>query len=139
MNWHNFFFVAFDPGGFITIDKPPVGFWLQAVSAKIFGFEGWSLILPQALAGVASVYLIYVVVKRYHGEGTGLSAALVLALTPIFVAASRNNTIDGLLVLVLLFSVLTFLPAAEELSLKKLLLAFFLIGVGFHIKALKRI
>lgn len=137
MNWHNFFFVAFDPGGFITLDKPPVGFWLQAVSAKIFGFEGWSLILPQALAGVASVYLIYVVVKRYHGEGTGLSAALVLALTPIFVAASRNNTIDGLLVLVLLFSVLVFLPAAEELSLKKLLLAFFLIGVGFHIKSLE--
>lgn len=137
MNWHNFFFVAFDPGGFITIDKPPLGFWLQTASAAIFGFGGWSLILPQALAGVISVYLIYFLVKRYHGESTGLLAALVLAVTPIFVAASRNNTIDGLLVMVLLLAVLMFLPAAEELSLKKLLPAFVLIGVGFHIKSLQ--
>jgi 4-amino-4-deoxy-L-arabinose transferase-like glycosyltransferase len=137
MNWHNFFFVSFDPGGFITIDKPPLGFWIQTISAKIFGFQGWSIILPQALGGVTSVYLIYVLVKRYHGEWAGLISALVLALTPIFVAASRNNTIDVLLVTTLLFSVLVFLPATEELSLKKLLLAFFLIGVGFNIKSLE--
>lgn len=137
MSWHNFFFVSFDPGGFITIDKPPLGFWLQTLSAKIFGFQGWSIILPQALGGVISVYLIYVIVKRYHGEGAGLIAAIVLALTPIFVAASRNNTIDVLLVMTLLFAVLVFLQAAEELSLKKLLLAFFLIGVGFNIKSLE--
>lgn len=137
MSWHNFFFVSFDPGGFITIDKPPLGFWLQTLSAKIFGFHGWSIILPQALGGVISVYLIYVLVKRYHGEGAGLIAAIVLALTPIFVAASRNNTIDVLLVMTLLFAVLVFLQAAEELSLKKLLLAFFLIGVGFNIKSLE--
>lgn len=137
MNWHNFFFVSFDPGGFITIDKPPLGFWLQTISAKIFGFQGWSIILPQALGGVISVYLIYVIVKRYHGEWAGLIAALVLALTPIFVAASRNNTIDILLVMTLLFAVLVFLQAVEELSLKKLLFAFFLIGVGFNIKSLE--
>jgi 4-amino-4-deoxy-L-arabinose transferase-like glycosyltransferase len=137
MNWHNFFFVSFDPSGFITIDKPPLGFWLQAFSAKIFGFQGWSIILPQALGGVISVYLIYVLVKRYHGQWAGLISALVLALTPIFVAASRNNTIDVLLVTTLLFAVLVFLPAAEELSLKRLLFAFFLIGVGFNIKSLE--
>lgn len=137
MNWHNFFFVSFDPSGFITIDKPPLGFWLQTLSAKIFGFQGWSIILPQALGGVTSVYLIYVLVKRYHGEWAGLISALVLALTPIFVAASRNNTIDVLLVTTLMFSVLVFLPATEELSLKRLLLAFFLIGVGFNIKSLE--
>ena len=137
MNWHNLFFVSSDPGGFITIDKPPLGFWLQTLSAKIFGFHGWSIILPQALGGVISVYLIYVLVKRYHGEWAGLLSALVLALTPIFVAASRNNTIDVLLVTTLLFSVRVFLPATEELNLKKLLLAFFLIGVGFNIKSLE--
>ncbi len=137
MNWHNFFFVSFDPGGFITIDKPPLGFWLQTLCAKIFGFQGWSIILPQVMGGVLSVYLIYMIVKRYHGEWAGLIAALVLALTPIFVAASRNNTIDVLLVTVLMFSVNIFLPATEELSLKKLLFAFLLIGVGFNIKSLE--
>src|SRR6266481_5190282 len=51
-SWHNFFFVSFDPGGFVSIDKPPLGFWLQTLSAKIFGFTPFSIFLPQALAGV---------------------------------------------------------------------------------------
>lgn len=59
MSFKNFFFVASDPSGFVSIDKPPVGFWLQAVSAKLFGFSGFSIILPQALAGVLSVTLLY--------------------------------------------------------------------------------
>ena len=75
MNWYNFFFVSFDPGGFITIDKPPVGFWLQTLSAKVFGFQGWSLILPQALGGLISVLLIYWIVRKYHGEKAGLVSA----------------------------------------------------------------
>ena len=54
-NWHNFFFVSFDPGGFVSLDKPPLGFWLQVASAKLFGFTAFSLYLPQALAGVISV------------------------------------------------------------------------------------
>ena len=137
MNWHNFFFVSSDPGGFITIDKPPLGFWIQAISAKIFGFQGWSLILPQAVAGVTSVYLIYVLVKQHYAVGAGLMAGLALALTPIFVATSRNNTIDVLLVMTLLFATLVFLPTKQELGLKKLLLAFFLIGIGFNIKSLE--
>ena len=58
-SWHNFFFVSFDPGGFVSIDKPPLGFWLQTASAKIFGFTPFSIFLPQALAGVLSVLLLY--------------------------------------------------------------------------------
>src|SRR5579864_3310151 len=54
-SWHNFFFSSFDPGGFVTIDKPPVGFWFQVLSVKLFGFHGVSLLLPEALAGVLSV------------------------------------------------------------------------------------
>src|SRR5205807_2720693 len=58
-SWHNFFFVSYDPGGFVSIDKPPVGFWLEAASAKIFGFNSVSILLPQALAGVLSGWLLY--------------------------------------------------------------------------------
>ena len=58
-SWHNFFFVSFDAGGFVSVDKPPLGLWIQAISAKVFGFTGWSILLPQALAGVASVALLY--------------------------------------------------------------------------------
>lgn len=137
LNWHNFFFVSFDPGGFISIDKPPLGFWIQTASAKAFGFKGWSLIFPQALAGVISVYIIYKLVTRYHGAPAGLIAGLALSVTPIFVATSRNNTIDGLLLLFLLLASLYFLPAVQTLNLRQLLMAFFWVGVGFNVKSLQ--
>lgn len=134
MNLKNFFFVSSDPSGFVTIDKPPVGFWLQTISAKIFGFSGWSVILPQALAGVISVWLIYYLVKRSFGTLAALVSALCLAITPIFVAASRNNTIDNLLVLSLLLACLAISIAAEQGKFKYLILSLVLVGIGFNIK-----
>ncbi len=102
LSWRNFFYVSFDPGGFISVDKPPLGFWLQAASAKIFGFSGWSILFPQALAGILSVALLYYLVRRVWGPLAGLSAAIILAVSPISVVTNRNNTIDSLLVLALL-------------------------------------
>src|SRR5215212_2467466 len=96
-SWHNFFFASFD-AGFVSVDKPPVGFWLQAASAWLFGFHGWSLLLPQALAGILSVGLLYHLVGRAFGPAAGLLAALTLALTPISVVLSRHNNLEGLLV-----------------------------------------
>lgn len=137
MSLKNFFFVSFDPAGFVSVDKPPLGFWIQAISAKIFGFRGWSLIFPQAFAGVISVALIYVIVKKSFGGTAGLIAALSLAVTPVFVADSRNNTIDNLLVLTLLLASLFLLKAAEKGKLRYLLLSFALVGIGFNIKMLQ--
>ncbi|URZ18343.1 glycosyltransferase family 39 protein [Clostridium felsineum] len=134
MNFKNFFFASFDPSGFVTIDKPPLGFWIQTIFAKIFGFSGWSIILPQAIAGVLSVFLLYHLVKRSFGKTAGLIAALCLATTPIFVAASRNNTIDNLLVLALVLSCFPLFKAAENGKLKYLLLSLVLVGIGFNIK-----
>src|SRR5437879_5681873 len=80
-NWHNFFFASYDPGGFVTIDKPPLGFWLQVASAKLFGFTSFSVLVPQALAGVLSVLLLYHLVRRHFGVVASLLAALALALS----------------------------------------------------------
>ena len=133
----NFFFVSFDPSGFVTIDKPPLGYWLQAISAKIFGFSGWSIILPQALAGVISVIVIYFIVKRSFGSVAGLISSLCLAVTPVFVAASRNNTVDNVLVLVLLLACWAISVAAEKGKFKYLILSMVLVGIGFNIKMLQ--
>ena len=81
-SWHNFFFNSFDPGGFVTVDKPPLGLWVQAASAALFGFNGTSLLLPQAVAGVLSVLLLYHLVRRTFGPTAGLLAALALAALP---------------------------------------------------------
>ena len=80
-NWHNFFYVAFDPGGFVSIDKPPLGFWIQAASAKLLGYSGFSILLPEALAGVLSVSVLYLLVRRVFGPPAGLLAALFLAIS----------------------------------------------------------
>ncbi len=136
-SWHNFIFNSFDPGGFVTIDKPPVGFWLQVASAKIFGYSGLSLMLPQALAGVLSVAVLYRLVSRGFGAGAGLLAALALAVMPVNVAASRNNIIDGTLVLVVLLGAWAVLRAAETGKLRWLLLCAFLVGLGFNVKMLE--
>src|SRR3954463_3250989 len=102
-SWHNFFFVSFD-AGFVTVDKPPLGLWIQTASAELFGFHGWSLLLPQALAGVLSVALLYHLMSRTFGPVAGILAALVLAVTPVAVAVERTNNSDGLLVLTVLIA-----------------------------------
>lgn len=137
LNFKNFFFVSFDPASFVSIDKPPLGFWIQAIFAKIFGFSGVSIILPQALAGVISVILIYFIVKRTFGSVAGLISALCLAVTPVFVAVSRNNTIDNTLVMILLFACLALSVAAEKGKFKYLIISMVLVGVGFNVKMLQ--
>ncbi len=132
-----FFFVSFDAGGFVSVDKPPLGLWMQAFSALLFGFHGWSLLWPQAVAGVLSVAMLYRLVGRAFGPIAGLIAALVLALTPINVAADRNNTMDSQLLLTSLLAAWAATLAVERGKLRWLLLAGVLIGVGFNIKMLQ--
>ncbi|MED1205318.1 glycosyltransferase family 39 protein [Heyndrickxia acidicola] len=136
-SWHNFFFNSFDSKGFISIDKPPAGFWIQAVSAHIFGFNGWSLFFPQALAGVLSTAVLYHLVARVFGKGTGLLAALFLTVTPIVVASDRTNEVDSLLMLVILAAAWATMKAAEVGRLRWLLGAAALIGIGFNIKMME--
>jgi 4-amino-4-deoxy-L-arabinose transferase-like glycosyltransferase len=135
-SWSNFFFVSFD-AGFVSVDKPPLGLWVQAASAWLFGFQGWALLLPQAIAGVLSVALIYHLVRRTFGPVAGLLAALALAVTPISVAVQRNNVMDVLLILALLLAAWAFIVAAERGSLGWLLVGATVIGLGFNTKMLQ--
>jgi 4-amino-4-deoxy-L-arabinose transferase-like glycosyltransferase len=136
-SWHNFFFVSYDPGGFVSVDKPPLGFWIQTISAKMFGYSGFSILLPEALAGVASVIVLYVLVRRAFGDVAGLLAALALAITPISVVTNRNNTIDSLLVLTSLLAAWAVLKATGQGSLRWLAIGGVFVGLGFNIKMLE--
>ena len=131
------FFNSLDPAGFITVDKPPVGLWVQAAFAAVLGFSGWVLVLPQAIAGIGSVALIYIIVSRPFGKPAGLIAALALALTPIFVAIARNGTMDTQLIFVLLLAIWAVLKATRERSLPWLLASVVLVGIGFNIKMIQ--
>jgi 4-amino-4-deoxy-L-arabinose transferase-like glycosyltransferase len=136
-SWHNFFFASFDKGGFISVDKPPLGLWLQCLFALVFGVHGWSVILPEALCSMGSVLILYRIVKKYWGELCALLAALFMALTPIFIAVSRTNNMDPVLVFVCMLAVWALLTAAEKGSLKYIILSAAILGVGFNVKMLQ--
>lgn len=133
---HNFLYAAFDPAGFISVDKPPLALWLQVVSVKLLGYRPLALLLPEALAGVAAVWLVHHLVRRTFGVTAGLVAALLLALMPIEVAVNRTNNTDSLLLLVLLLSAWPLLLAAETGRRRWLLLAMAGIGIAFNVKML---
>ena len=136
-SWHNFFFVAFEPGGSISVDKPPLGFWLETASAWCFGLNGFALAFPNALAGVLCLPLLYALVARQFGRLAGLTAALVLAVTPITIATERNNTVDGMLVFFLLLAAAAVWKSVESGRFRFMLLGMLLVGLGFNIKMLQ--
>ncbi|MCY9273235.1 glycosyltransferase family 39 protein [Bacillus inaquosorum] len=136
-SFHNFFYASFDPSGFVTVDKPPVVLWIQTIFALIFGVHTWSVILPQALSGVGSVFLLYRMIKPAFGIGAARIAALVMTLTPIAAAVSRTNNIDSMLVFTLLLGSACLLRAVKQGKLVWLLTAFALIGLAFNMKMMQ--
>lgn len=134
MSWHNFFFDSFDPGGFVTVDKPPVAFWIQTVFAKLFGYRVVVLILPQMLEGLCSIGLVYYLIRRRFDAWAALFAAFALAICPISVAVDRYNDTDGCLAMILLWAAFFLIRATEQGKLKYLFLSMFLVGVGFNTK-----
>ncbi|NWJ98000.1 MAG: glycosyltransferase family 39 protein [Chloroflexi bacterium] len=136
-NWHNFFYNAFDPGGYITLDKPPVALWFETVSAWLFGYNGVTILLPSALAGVGSVALLYLMVKRVFGPIAGLSSAFVLAITPIAVVMNRHNNPESLLLFFMLLGAWAISQATAKGRSAWLILAVAMIGVAFNIKMLE--
>ncbi len=137
MSWKNFFFGAFDPGGFITVDKPPAFLWVGALSARIFGYSNWSILLPSAVAGAASVGLLWLIVRRYFGATAATIAGLALALSPISVAVNRLNLPEPFLILALIGAAGAVLRSLESRRWWAwTALAGFLVGVAFNTKML---
>jgi 4-amino-4-deoxy-L-arabinose transferase-like glycosyltransferase len=136
-SWKAFFFGAIDPGSFITVDKPPAAFWVQALSARLFGFNSWSILLPQAAAGVGSVLILHRLVRKWAGDVAAHLAALALALTPVAVIMFRYNNPDALLTLLLLASAWALWSAIETGRTRGLVLCGVLLGLAFETKMLQ--
>jgi len=135
-SWRNFVFVSFDPGGLVSVDKPPLALWVEAASAKLFGYSGLAILVPEALAGVLAVWILYLLVARYFGRVAGLIAALALAVSPVSVSVNRDNNPDALFVLLLVVAVYVGAHAVESGRLRTLLLTAFVVGLAFNAKML---
>ena len=137
----NFLFGSFDPYGVVTVDKPPMSLWPQAIFVLIFGFHGWAVLLPQVIEGVAAVFLLHRTVRLWAGENVALLAAAIMALTPVTVAINRDNNPDTLLVLLLVAAAYavtrSVLAASSRGRTEWLLWCAFFVGCGFLTKMLQ--
>jgi 4-amino-4-deoxy-L-arabinose transferase-like glycosyltransferase len=137
VSWKAFFFGSSDAANSITVDKTPGALWIMELSARIFGVNSWSILVPEALIGVATVALLFATVKRWYGPAAGLFAGAVSALTPVAVLMFRFNNPDALLVLLMVAGAYATVRAIENGSTKWLMLAGVSVGFGFLAKMLQ--
>jgi 4-amino-4-deoxy-L-arabinose transferase-like glycosyltransferase len=136
-SWKAFFFGSSDGSNFITVDKPPASLWVMEISARLFGVNSWSILVPQALEGVATVGLLFVTVRRWFTPGAALLAGAVVALTPVATLMFRFNNPDALLTLLLTAAAYATVRAVECGRTRWMVLAGTLVGFGFITKMLQ--
>ena len=136
-SWKAFFFGSFDASNFITVDKTPASLWVMELSARAFGLNSWSLLLPQAAEGVATVGVLYATVRRWSGPAAGLIAATVMALTPVAALMFRFDNPDALLVLLMTAAAYATTRAIEAGRTRWLVLTGALLGFAFLTKMLQ--
>lgn len=136
-SWKAFLYGASDPAASITVDKPPLSLWPMALSVRAFGLSPWSVLLPQALMGVATVAVVRASVRRVASAGAALLAGAVLAVTPVAVLMFRYDNPDALLVLLLSLAAASVLRGVEDGRTRWMVLAGALVGLAFLTKQLE--
>jgi 4-amino-4-deoxy-L-arabinose transferase-like glycosyltransferase len=134
LSLHNFLYGAFEPGASAAIDKPPLDLWLQVLSVKLFGFGPTALKLPEALGGTVAVPILYDLVRRLAGRLAGLASAFVLAILPLSVVTSRSDTMDSVMMALLVATAWLLLLAAQRRQLRLLIAAAAVLGLDFNVK-----
>jgi 4-amino-4-deoxy-L-arabinose transferase-like glycosyltransferase len=136
-SWKALFFGSLDQSNFITVDKPPMSLWPAEILGRLFGFNAWTLLLPQALEGVAAVGLLYLTVRRWFGPVAGLLAGALLAVTPVAVLMFRFDNPDALMTTLLVLAAYAVTRAADDGRVRWLLVAGAAMGFDFLTKSLQ--
>lgn len=134
--WSNFLYGSFDPAGLVTVDKPPLAFWVQAMPGALFGVNAWSVTLPQLVMGVASVPIVYFLLKRTFGRITGVVGALLIAVMPVSVVIDSRNEPDALVAFSLLLAAAFIVQAVRTSQWRWLILFSVAMAAGFNAKML---
>lgn len=134
VNWEAFFFGSSDAANSITVDKPPASLWVMALSVRVFGLNSFAILMPEVLMGLATVGIVYSMVRRHFGAAAGLLSGAVLALTPVAALMFRFNNPDALLVLLMTLGAWGTMRAIEKGSIKWMALVGIFLGFGFLTK-----
>jgi 4-amino-4-deoxy-L-arabinose transferase-like glycosyltransferase len=136
-SWKAFFFGSFDSSNFVTVDKSPAALWVMELSARVFGVNAWSILVPNALEGIGTVGLLYLTVRRWFPPAAALLAGAVVAVTPVAALMFRYNNPDAFLVLLLTAAAYGTVRAVESGRTRWIVLAGALVGFGFLAKMLQ--
>ena len=133
-SWHDFFFGALEPGGTVSIDKPPLDLWLQVAATRVLGFNLVGLHLPEALGGVAACGLLFGALRRPFGLAPAVLAALALTVLPASVLTSRSDTMDSVLASLEIGALWLSWRALESGRMRWSMLSAMVMGVAFNVK-----
>ncbi|MHC6592116.1 ArnT family glycosyltransferase [Arthrobacter sp. C152] len=136
-NWKAFFYGSLDAGNLITVDKPPLSIWIMSLSVRLFGLNSWALLVPQALMGVATTWLIYKIIRRSHPAALALLGGLIYATTPVVVLMSRYNNPEPLMGLLTVTAAYFIIRGIEDNRWTWYLLAGTSLGLGFMAKQIQ--
>jgi 4-amino-4-deoxy-L-arabinose transferase-like glycosyltransferase len=136
-SWNALFTNAADLGGYVSLDKGPLPDWLMGLSGRLFGFGSFSVMVPNASYGIATVVVLHDTVRRALGHQIAIVAALIMALTPVAVLVARYNAPDALLLLLLVCAAWSLTVAVQSGRMRALLLCAVLVGLGFNTKMLE--
>lgn len=136
-DWKAFFFGSLDAGNLITVDKPPLSIWIISLSVRLFGLNSWAILVPQALMGIATTWLIYKIIRRSHPAAPALLGALIYATTPVVVLMSRFNNPEPLMGLLTVAAAYFVIRALEDNRWSWYLLAGTSLGLGFMAKQIQ--
>ncbi|MDF9814270.1 glycosyltransferase family 39 protein [Streptomyces sp. SPB162] len=136
-SWKAMFFGSSDAANSITVDKPPASLWPMEIAVRIFGLNSWSVLVPEALMGVATVGVLYAAVRRRFGPAAGLIAGAALAITPVAALMFRFNNPDAMLALLMTVAVYCVLRALEGARTTWLVWAGVAFGLAFLTKTLQ--
>jgi 4-amino-4-deoxy-L-arabinose transferase-like glycosyltransferase len=136
-SWKAFLFGSVDSSSFITVDKTPLFLWPMELTARVFGLNSWTLLIPQALEGVATVGVLYTTVRRWFGPAAGIIAGAVMALTPVATLMFRFDNPDAMLVLLMTLAAYATTRAIGSGRTRWIALAGALLGLGYLAKMLQ--
>jgi 4-amino-4-deoxy-L-arabinose transferase-like glycosyltransferase len=134
LSWHNFFFGAYEPGAQVSVDKAPADLWLQVASVKLFGFSSTSLRLPEVIAGILAIVLLYDLVRRLFGRRAGLGAAAGLAVLPAAILTAHSDTMDSVMMLFDVLAAWLVVVGAQSRRAWPVVAAGAVLGIAFNVK-----
>ena len=134
LSWHNFFFGAYEPGAQVSVDKAPADLWLQVASVKLFGFTPTALRLPEVVAGILAIVLLYDLVRRLFGRRAGLGAAAALAVLPTAILTAHSDTMDSVMMLFDVLAAWLVVVGAQSRKVWPVVAAGAVLGVAFNVK-----